>query len=274
MRGDATDPGTQLREAGWCQGSVVDKDRLEALGRAEVDCAVVISQDCDVVQGVDVESYVEVIAARLVEQARPDLLHGRNPRTIDLPAASPTGRHLRASIHDRFRIEKQILAADVPSTRIRLDRGTTSQLAKWIAKRYTRVAWPDTFNERLATIDDKLERLFKSDNGKVITGIWLMLDPADDELAEDREYRLAVWLTMTSDSMMDTKEIRRGEDFEGRLKELLESCKGIELCEIELRKESDVSLEDLRHFRRFDKDYRSIAATPRGALPPEGSDNE
>jgi hypothetical protein len=79
---------------------------------------------------------------------------------------------------------------------------------------------------------------------------------------------------MTSDSMMDSKEVRRGQDFEQRLKELLESCKGIELCEIELRKEADVTLEDLRHFRRFDKDYRSVAATSRGALPPEGSDNE
>jgi hypothetical protein len=274
MRGNATDPGTQLRAAGWCQGSVVNKDRLEALGRTDVDCAVVISQDCDVVQSVEVESYVEVIAARLVEQARSDLLHGRNPRTIDLPAAAPAGRHLRASIHDRFRIEKQDLAADTPSTTIVLARGTTSQLAKWIAKRYTRVAWPDAFNERLATIAEKLERLFKSDNGKVITGIWLMLDPADDELAEDRKYRLAVWLTMTSDSMMDAKQVHRGEEFERRLKELLGSCKGIELCEIELRKEADVSLEDLRHFRRFDKDYRSVAATPRGALPPEGSDNE
>ncbi len=274
MRGDATDPGTQLRAAGWCQGSVVEKARLEALGRAEVDCAVVISQDCDVVQSAEIESYVEVIAAKLVEQARADLLHGRNPRTIDLPAAAPIGRHLRASIHDRFRVEKKHLTADTPSTTIVLSRGTTSQLIKWVAKRYTRVAWPDAFNKRMAAIDEKLERLFKSDNGKVITGIWLMLDPAEDELDEDREYRLAVWLTMASDSMMDAKEVRRGEDFERRLKELLEPCKGIQLLEIELRKEADVSLEDLRLFRRLDKDYRSVATAPRAALPPEGSDNE
>lgn len=213
-----------------------------------------------------------MIAATLVEQARADLLHGRNPRTIDLPAAAPTERYLRASIHDRFRIEKKDLAADTPSTTIVLSRGTTSQLVKWIAKRYTRVAWPDAFNKRLATIDKKLKHLFKSDDGKVITGIWLMLDPANDELVEDHEYRLAVWLTMTSDSMMEAKEVRRGEDFERRLNKLLKSCKGIELCEIELRKEADVSLEDLRLFRRFDKDYRSVA-TLRGALPPEGSDH-
>jgi len=274
MRGDATDPGTQLRGSGWCQGSVVGRERLEALGHGATDCAVVISQDCDVVQTVEVESYLEVIAAKVLEQPRADLLHGRNPRLIDIPVVAPVGRYLHISVHDRFRIEKHDLAAHAPSTTITLDREVTSQLAKWIAKRYTRVAWPDAFNERMATVDDKLERLFKSDNGKVITGIWLMLDPVDEELAEDRDYRLAVWLTMSSESMMDKTEVRRGEEFEKRLQQLLKSCNGIDLCEIELRKESDVSLEDLRLFRRFDKDYRSIAASPVGALPPEGSDNE
>lgn len=268
------DPGTQLRGSGWCQGSVVDHERLEALGHGVADCAVVVSQDCDVVQTVEVESYLEVIAAKMLEQPRADLLHGRNPRLIDIPVVAPAGRYLHLSVHDRFRIEKHHLAAHAPSTAIALDREVASQLAKWIAKRYTRVAWPDAFNARMAAVDDKLERLFKSDNGKVITGIWLMLDPVDEELAADDDYRLAVWLTVSSESMMDTNEVRRGEEFERRLRKLLESCKGIELCEIEIRKESDVSLEDLRLFRRLDKDYRSIANSPGGVLPPEGSDNE
>jgi hypothetical protein len=252
----------------------VDRERLEALGHGTADCAVVISQDCDVVQAVEVEPFLEVIAAKVLEPPRPDLLHGRNPRLIDIPVVAPVGRYLHISVHDRFRIEKHDLAAHAPSATITLDREMTSQLAKWIAKRYTRVAWPDAFNERLAAVDDKLERLFKSDSGKVITGIWLNLDPVDEELDWNRDYRLAVWLTMRSDSMMDRNEVRRGEEFEQRLRQLLGSCKGIELYEIDIRKESDVSLEDLRLLRRLDKDYRSIANSPGGALPPERSDNE
>src|SRR5687767_14513774 len=109
MRVDATDPGTQLRENGWCQGSVVDRERLEALGHAAADCAVVISQDCDVVQKVAVESYLEVIAAKMLDQPRADLLHGRNPRLIDIPVVAPAGSYLHISVHDRFRIEKDDL---------------------------------------------------------------------------------------------------------------------------------------------------------------------
>lgn len=268
MRGQEEDAGTQLRAAGWRQGSVVQGEILSTLGFSECDLAVVVSQDCDVVQSVDVEPDVELILGRRRDAPRPDCRFGRNPRELDLEIVGRTGA-VTFRIRERVMASKEHLAAHRPAP-VALVPRDMALLAKWIARRYTRPAWPDAFNERLRAVDDRLERLFKSGAGVPITSILLRLEPEDDELAEGEPYRLAAWLTVSADSLMNDAASKCAYEFERRFKEILGSCDGIVLEEegTEVRSEDDVTMADLRELRRFDRDYRSAAPKPGGQLPP------
>lgn len=266
MRGQGEDAGTQLRAAGWRQGSAVERDSLAPLRLLDCDIAIVVSQDCDVVQSVDVEPDVELILGRRRDATRPDCRFGRNPRELDLELEGRTDA-VTFRIRERVSISKERLASHRPAP-VALAPDDVALLAKWIAKRYTRPAWPDAFNERLRAVDARLERLFKSDAGIPITSILLMLDRPDDELPEGEPYRLAAWLTVSADSLMNDVASKRAQEFERRFKEILDDCDDIELQEIEVRSEDDVTMADLREFRRFDRDYRSVAPKPGGQLPP------
>jgi len=271
MRGCSSDAGECLRETGWVQGSIAGKDTLEAIEQASYELGILISQDCDVVQGVDVEPTVELIFGTIRKGPRPDCQFGRNPRQLDLPLVTGE-RDLYASlrIHDRAQIRKERLASCSPSLSCRLDPSSITLLASWVSKRYTRPAWPDAFNGRLRTIEDRLDRLFKSEPSKPITGIFLILDPEKDELPPDQDYRTEIWLTVRAESRMNPAESRLANDFCARLRGIFKDCAGIVLCgnEVEVRSEADVTLDDLRYMRRFDRDYRSVALRPGGATPP------
>jgi len=268
MRGTPEDAGTLLHGAGWIQGSVIGLDVIAALGQSDASWAVLISQDCDIVQSATVEHSVEVILGTDIDAVRPDCQHGKNPRQLDLILMhGDVHKHVCFDARKRLMVRKEVLASHSPDHQ--LSPESTDLLVRWVAKRYTRVAWPDQFNERLKTISTKLERLFKDDTGKSVTAIWLRLDPLREELPSDENYRLMVWLTVSAETRLDAAESRRVQQFENRFRELLDHCKGIDLEEIETRSESDVTLEDLRQFRRFDRDYRSLAPTPGGATAPD-----
>ena len=106
------------------------------------------------------------------------------------------------SVHDRFRVKKESIQTIFPDDASRIEEKYRKLLCGWVAKRYDCPAFPDAFNRRIASADNKLERLFKSKKGQAITGILL-----DD---------------------------------------------------IEVKPEEDLTLAELRHFRRLDKDYRSL----------------
>ena len=266
MRGQGEDAGTQLRAAGWRQGSVVSPDSLAALGYPTHDVAILVNQDCDVVQSTDVEPEVELILGQRRHAPRPDCPFGRNPRELDLLLTNEAGA-VSFRIRDRVSVSKESLSAHRPSSAM-LDPVERRTLARWIAKRYTRPAWPDAFNERLGHVEDRLERLFKNEASIPISAILVMLDPPDEELPDGEDYQVAVWLTVEVGSQLDSVAAKRAATFEVRLAEILRSCAGINLREIETRSEADVSLDDLRHFRRFDRDYRSVAPKPGGKMAP------
>jgi hypothetical protein len=63
-------------------------------------------------------------------------------------------------------------------------------LVDWIAKRYTRPAFPDAFNERRAGSAKKIGKELKK-NGKLITGIFLFISP-NEECAAGESYQVVL----------------------------------------------------------------------------------
>jgi hypothetical protein len=180
-----------IRTAGWRQGSIVGRADTEVVLAASVDqvpdrgvlpfCLVVVTQDCDLVQEPDIEPFVELILCKEVADAEPLYQNGRNPRLLHIQSIGlqEPASWLEISIHNRFRVQKEDLANLTADKGTHLAAQDVRLLSRWIARRYTRPAFPDTFNRRLKTVDQRLERLFKSKDGRVVTGIFL--DVADDE---------------------------------------------------------------------------------------------
>jgi hypothetical protein len=272
MEATAADPSAQIRAAGWRQGSIVGEADLKTLGYENADVAVVLSQDCDVVQRIDQEPVVELLLGKRIERPRADLLNGRNPRLLDIALRDGGGEGVVAfRILDRVSLDKIKLATLVPSPTLALPKESLHCLIGWVAKRYTRPAFPDAFNERLETVRERLDRLVKSDVSKVITGIYVLLVQGDQELPADEDYKVVVWLAVTDATMADAAAYESAQTFETRLRSVLEACRGIKLeAPLELRSESDISIADLRIMKRLDMDYRSLGAKPGGALPPPG----
>lgn len=272
MRSDEADPGSRLLKGGWRQGSLIEQPGLKVLGLDSFSCGIVLSQDCDLIQSVDLEPDAEIILGYLRESCRPDCLNGHNPRSLDIEVrvgAPPT--HAALAIADRVKVPKASLAALSPSSDFVLAGQAVTLLAGWVAKRYTRQAWPDAFNKRLSgSVGKKLENLFKSEAARVISGIWFYLDPLEEELAPEQDYHLSVWLTVKMSVVTSDSEYKSATDFESRLRDLLTKCKGIDLRGSEVRSETDVSLDDLHYYRRFDRDYRSVSPDSQAARPPPG----
>ena len=238
------------------------RDETETLLSASVDLSdfsrcsqwrfVIVTQDCDLVAEKDKEPYVEFIGGW--EIPGPDNLYrnGRNPRLLDIEMSG--GQWLRISIHNRFRVPKSEMLRLSIDGDVRLDRNFLKPLVNWIAKRYTRPAFPDAFNERVDVANKKLEKLFKSPASEVVSGIYL--DVQGGEEREDNEYRVEI--LVMAEGIPGTEQRKRLEIFEKGLVEILAGCQGISVEDSRCLSESDFSVAELRRFKRLDKDYRSL----------------
>ena len=274
-----------IRAAGWRQGSIARPADTRALLAASVDRVpepgesvvrlVAVTQDCDLVQEPDIEPFVEFIVCRETPAVEPLYRHGRNPRLLHLQTVGEAGPgpRLHISIHDRFRVGKETLTGTAVDAELRLDPSDARLLGRWIAKRYTRPAFPDAFNARLVAVDGRLERLHKSREGEIVTGVFL--DVADDENADDVAYEIAVRITARTEAWDDEATLAALSRFEERFSTILDDCPGFVITDddIQTLPEDDLTLADLRRFRRLDRDYRSLPERA-GVEPPADGGGE
>lgn len=262
----------KLRAQGWCQGSVLPAELGDIAAHVELqesERLMVISQDCDVVhRSLDTEPHVELLAFVLTDTPpNPSMSFGKNPRRLHVPLPANGDGCAQFDARRRFRIPRRLLALIAPSETVALEREDVRLITGWIAKRYTRAAFPDAFNERVASADKRVEKQLKNEHAKHITGLFLMLDPRD-ECDEGKDYRLVLRLTAQQSSLEDKTIESRLATTVNEIGEALRRCNGIDVLECELVSEDDFSLADLRYFQRWDRDHRSHSGRPGGLLPP------
>ena len=105
---------------------------------------------------------------------------------VGLSRSTVTGRRVYPvvlSIHDRFRVGKETPIGLAIDRQMRLEPDDARLLYRWVAKRYTHLAFPDALNARLDIGDGRLEGLYRSPEGRVVTGI--LPDAAADEVVND-----------------------------------------------------------------------------------------
>ncbi len=194
----------KIRASGWRQGSVIERqsagERLKTLLEgtlSELTHWIVLSQDCDLVNGsYDKEPEVELLGCKVVEGADGSLTHGKNPRRIHLSAQ--IGNHstvMEARVFHRFAFPRHVLEESAPTVGCTLLLDEVRILIEWVARRYTRSAFPDEFNRRIQKAQKGFKKVL-TDNGAVISGVWLALNTFS-ELAPGEPYRIGVRVAMT-----------------------------------------------------------------------------
>lgn len=255
------DDADAIRDRGWRQGSVLLPESLPTDCPFEPSLSehpsesvlIVLTQDCDLVQfDFAKEPYVEVIRAVPVQNQDGNLLYGKNPRRIHFQIGEVTHE---ANCHERTRMPRQLLAAIDPSSAHVLDPLTLDLLREWIAKRYIRPAFPDTFNERvLKGPNGKAIRRLLERQGHWFRDLYLMCTPSDVELAEGESYEIVVWPTMGSEDFDDRDTRMSATKACADLEVLLAKCSGIKVNECSLRHEGQITLDDLHYAAAWDFD--------------------
>jgi hypothetical protein len=255
------DDADAIRGKGWRQGAILAPGSLPgdcvfepALPSVTADSVlVVLTQDCDLIQpDFDKEPFVELIRAVPVSSPDGNLLYGKNPRRIQFRIGAAI---FEASCHERTRIDRRHLTGIAASMTHGIDPTTLDLLREWVAKRYIRPAFPDSFNARIwRSAQGKAIRKLLERKGELFLDLYVMCDPSDQELEEGTAYRIDVWPTMGSEDYQDEDRRRAAVETCTSLEALLASCPGIEISTCELRHEGQITLDDLRFFARWDFD--------------------
>ena len=212
------------------------------------DRAILLSQDCDVVHGsYEVEPSTELIRAEVSSVEEAIVRHGRNPRRLQLETG--VGAFLNLSIHDRWVVPRNELESHPPEPTLAVEGESLHVLVEWIAKRYTRPAFPDAFNERRIGSAKKIEKELKK-NGKLITGLFLAISP-NEECAAGESYQVALRVTATKETLaaksVETDLVRTTK----QIADALDACDGIDIVDHALVSEAAFTLADLQYFQRW-----------------------
>lgn len=271
------DDASPVKANGWRQGSILPKPLIAKLrdqGTLPTDWSdetvlIVVSHDCDVTNvSFTAEPFVELIAAHAIYSSdrKGHMQWGKNPRRYQFTSGiGGHESHYELSVHDKLTIPRTRLVDYQPDADRVLGTEDVRSICAWIAKRYTRAAFPDAFNERTRKAINDLRKSFKA-NGHLLTGIYILVQ--DDELDADDPYEVTVWATMRENRFANHDERAEAQKLVNEIESALASCKGIDIIATELRAESEVSLSDLRLLKRWDFDDLSLRDLSKSEIPP------
>ncbi len=283
--GDIQDAADTLRAEGWKQGNLISPDSAEQIIAATIDFysksttidtwLVVLTQDCDLVRKTDVEPYVEILAMQKLPNSPNNPMRGQSSRSLHLTlAVENTTYWFEGIIHDRFRIKKDELVSLACDKAMVFADNELRILRQWLARRYTRPAFPDHFETHLASTKGPVKSLFKSKEAKLISTVYIAID--NEDVGSDEDYCIHVILTALAEDLGDADKRGQIDDFEERLitafnsrphiRFALNNSDDVESFDVRVMSEEDVTLSILRRYKRFDVDYRSIDD---GIAPPE-----
>lgn len=144
------------RETPWRQGNALRVEDALALGLAQPtdessSCVIVISHDCDLANdNLTAEPNVEVIVGRHVTELNGNFSWAKSPRTLHLPGRRGTDGTIVELVATAKRfVPKSDLAKFSPDVSLTFDRRQLGALQSWLAARYRRAAFPDSFNRRM-----------------------------------------------------------------------------------------------------------------------------
>jgi hypothetical protein len=247
-----------LRTHGWQQGAILPaplRDGVVGLHNGSAirdrDVLLVVSQSCDILHGsLEAEPLVEVIGARRVDSPDPLSINRRNPRKLHLILSSRGSAVIEVLSHDRGTLARERLSEAAPDGV--LEPAALEDLIAWLARRYSRPAFPDAFMERLGNVRRRLERLVRSFSDEIV-GVYVALSDWG-ELSDDVAYEIVLLLVVDSNHWYEGPNERNRLDNElhARLVQILNAAPGIRVVQHQLLPEDMVRISHLNRLTSLD----------------------
>ncbi|WP_430407346.1 hypothetical protein [Hydrogenophaga sp.] len=237
---------------------------------------VVISHDCDLANdNLNAEPEVEVLVGGVVAAMNGSFAWGKSPRTLHLQVQKGEGSEVLELVQTtKRRVPKTELAKFLPSAEHSMDQPGLSTLRSWLATRYNRAAFADTFVNRLraAEADERLSRLLKP-SGDLISFVYFRMEGGHTVEREDGDpYAFNIVLVFNpgedaeaSADRADALAEKVEADLQGRLKDpssvVLKSCMAIS--------EDDVSVGQAKVLTQWRLEHMTLRADEPQPGPPE-----
>lgn len=125
-------------------------------------------------------------------------------------------------------------------------------MTQWLAMRYVRPAFPDTFNHRLRDQRSQIRKLLKKEVGNYISGIFIAV--AEEELPSGIPYEIRLWLSMPKSEYENPEKRKEAGKLLLDIEVAMSRCDGIEVLDEEesrCRSEEEISLHDLQTMYRL-----------------------
>jgi hypothetical protein len=185
-----------IKEKKWWQGSVIPASSLDLEDQSDANYWVIATQACNIYnpdfQKVPV---FELVAARQIDGCDPQMVKGDDPRVLHVKARSQDGNiiNLKLDIQERRWLSRSLLA-QIPASAIYLRDAKRDEspdwnkslwldnFIGWMARSYTRVAFPDEFNNamRASRIEGVLKDKITKHKDKLY-GIYLLVSADTDD---------------------------------------------------------------------------------------------
>lgn len=268
--------GDELEKAGWRQGEIIkstDTTKIQDLIGHTIDDSLILivaSQSCDITcKELAIDPYIELSVAKRIEKLDGNLTHNKNPRLLHATLQIRTNnvdiyqeQHVELKAYEKLTAPKNCLLKLTPDGGSLLKATHLESYVSWLAARYSRPALPTEFNNRISAVDpkDKLRKKAKGANEQ-LSGIYVEVIP-DSDISEDNIYRVNLLGLVASGFDGDLDETERALNSYAEI--MREANMDVTVA---LRKESEVSIADIKRFKRFY--YDDLSFKTGTAIPPE-----
>lgn len=270
---------SHLIELGWRQGSLLtpsiddrltDSAHYDILEEARL---LVVSQTCDLVQGdMDREPFFEVLCLYPMDR-KPggECADGKNSRQLEF-SCTVTGhdaQHWLAFPYKRHLVDRQTLLDYKPQGFLE-DKHALTMILSWLARRYTRTAFPEAFVEQInqprrrSPISKKFARL-----NPYIANVYIRLNPFR-EISGDEIYDIELLLVMEAEKFENSAHFDECTEIKNQLEYQLNQCDKIEVTDINIESTSGVTFDDLKGFREWDYSYLTFRESDGADMPHDG----
>jgi len=268
--------GDELEKRGWRQGTIVqqtdNKEILELLNFPHEDDLILIiaSQSCDIANNnIEDDPYIEVSIARCIDKSNGNLTHNKNPRSLHSSLQIHTEdtdivrkQNIQLKAFDKLIINKGYFKHLTPDRNCLLSDSELEGYVAWLASRYSRPALPTEFNNRIATIDpkSKLRKKAKGSNEQ-LSGIYVEINP-DTELPKGENYSVNLLGLVSAEFEGDLEKVEIAlNEYAAIMRQANMNVVAV------LKKENEVSIADIKRFKRFY--YDDLSFKNNTPLPPE-----
>lgn len=262
-----------VKQNGWrfgvCFSEASAPDLFAAIRDDHRDSSVVYlvaTHDCSLIDPrLDEEPYVEYLVARPVTDKNGNFTFAKNPRRLHLDIhldGAPQFYSLRIS--DRGFLDRALLERSRPDARLAIDKDNKRVFSRWLANRYTTRGFPDEFNKRISgVVEGKkacLKKLFDKAESKQMLGVYIGLEPFDQDLPAEKSYS-AIFTLLYEHTAIDAEDKRdRLENYASEIKKCLLNAKGVVVQDVLPLSEKDINLYSYRKLQQWQWDYISLRA--------------